>query len=79
MVVIAWLCIASHILIWETIEKSKCSAFGTYTTFYTIYLLTVIFTPPCLMSFFGFLTVRNMKQQRRRLQPMNAEHTSIPG
>jgi hypothetical protein len=79
VVTVAWLFIASHILIWETIEKSKCSAFGAYATFYTTYILIVIFTPLCLMSFFAFLTLRNMKRLHLRVCPANGERTSRAG
>lgn len=73
--ILAWLLIPSHLLIWETIEKSKCSAFGTYAIFYTTYTLIIIFTPLCLMSLFGFLTLRNMKRLRARVLPVNGTFT----
>jgi hypothetical protein len=71
----AWLLIPSHLFIWETIEKLKCSAFGTYAIFYTTYTLIIIFTPLCLMSLFGFLTLRNMKRLRARVLPLNGTFT----
>jgi hypothetical protein len=77
--IVVWLFIASHILIWETIENSKCSAFGSYATFYTTYIFIVIFTPLGLMSLFAFLTLRNMKRLRLRVQPANREHTTGVG
>ncbi|CAF0800178.1 unnamed protein product [Adineta steineri] len=79
VVIIAWLCIPSHLLIWETIENSKCSAFGTYVTFYTTYTFIIIFTPLCLISLFGFLTLRNMKRLRRRVQSVNGQPTITQG
>jgi hypothetical protein len=75
--ILAWLLIPSHLLIWETIEKSKCSAFGTYAIFYTTYTLIIIFTPLCLMSLFGFLTLRNMKRLRARILPLNGTFTVV--
>ncbi|CAF1070597.1 unnamed protein product [Adineta steineri] len=73
--IIAWILIPTHLLIWETVENSKCSAFGTYATLYTIYLLIVIFAPLCLLSLFGFLTLHNLKRLHSHVTHSNANTT----
>ncbi len=68
---IFWLIFASHIAIMFTIINGQCYAFGTYLTYFAIYIaIFVSLIPPILSGLFGYLTFRNMKQIHVRVQPI---------
>ncbi|CAF4134247.1 unnamed protein product [Adineta steineri] len=74
---IVWSIAASHSLVMTTIIDGHCSMTKLYSTIYTIYIL--IFTsliPPVTMTIFGYLTYRNMKQLRTRIQPIRNDDVS---
>jgi hypothetical protein len=67
---IVWLVVASHTLIWTTTINGQCTKTGTYATFYTFYtILFVGLIPFVILCVFGYLTYRNMRQLRTRIQP----------
>ncbi len=55
--------IGLHLPIFMEIRNGVCSSFGIYKFFYAIYQCIVIgMLPPILMSTFGFLTIRSLRQ-----------------
>ncbi|CAF1182333.1 unnamed protein product [Adineta steineri] len=68
--IIFWLLISSHIAVGTTIINAQCGTFGVYATIYSIFTIIVIgSTPPIVMSICGYLTYRNMRHIRVRIQP----------
>ncbi|CAF1447582.1 unnamed protein product, partial [Adineta steineri] len=68
---IVWSIAASHSLVMTTIIDGRCGMTKLYSTIYTIYIL--VFTsliPPVTMTIFEYMTYRNMKQLRTRIQPI---------
>ncbi|CAF1413553.1 unnamed protein product [Adineta steineri] len=71
--IICWLLICIHVPIMITIVDGQCGMFGIYATIYNVY--TIIFfslIPSILIGIFGYLTHRNMRHIRNRIQP--SEH-----
>ncbi|CAF1458117.1 unnamed protein product [Adineta steineri] len=74
---IVWCIAASHSLVMTTIIDGRCGMTKLNSTIYTIYIL--VFTsliPPVTMTIFGYLTYRNMKQLRTRIQPIRNDDMS---
>ncbi|CAF3550515.1 unnamed protein product [Adineta steineri] len=68
--VIFWSLVSSHIAVGSTIINGQCGQFGIYATIYSIFTIIVIgSTPPIVMSVCGYLTYRNMRHIRVRIQP----------
>ncbi|CAF1182551.1 unnamed protein product [Adineta steineri] len=68
--VIFWLLVLSHIAVGTTINNGQCGQFGIYATFYSIFIIIVAGSiPPIVMSVCGYLTYRNMRRLRHRIQP----------
>jgi hypothetical protein len=67
---IFWLIAASHTLIWTTTSKGQCIKPGIYATIYTFYAIFLTgLIPSFILCVIGYLTYRNMRQLRRRIQP----------
>ncbi|CAF1200613.1 unnamed protein product [Adineta steineri] len=80
--VIFWALVSSHIAIEQTILNGQCSQFGTYATIYSIFTIIAIGSiPPIMMGICGYLTYRNMRHLRVRIQPtvnnINEGHVHI--
>ncbi|CAF0789581.1 unnamed protein product [Adineta steineri] len=68
--IIFWSLVSSHIAVGTTIINGQCGQFGVYGTIYSIFTIIVIgSTPPITMSICGYLTYRNMRHIRVRIQP----------
>ncbi|CAF1194649.1 unnamed protein product [Adineta steineri] len=69
--VIFWLLVLSHIAVGSTIINGQCGQFGIYATIYSIFIIIVAGSiPPIVMSVCGYLTYRNMRRLRVRIQPV---------
>jgi hypothetical protein len=69
--ILFWMIATIHLPIFETIQNNRCSVFGTYGLFFSIYQICVygiIF--PALMIVFGILLWKNLKHVRVRIQPL---------
>ncbi len=67
-----------HIPIMTTIINGKCGRFGIYLTIYSLYIIIFVgLIPPVVMGIFAYLTYRNMRQMRVRIQP-NAHNRIDP-
>jgi hypothetical protein len=54
-----------------TIINGRCGRFGIYSTIYNAYIIIFVgLIPPIMMSIFAYLTYRNMRQMRVRVQPI---------
>ncbi|UJR18886.1 hypothetical protein I4U23_022014 [Adineta vaga] len=63
------LIIGSHILIFLDIRANICGLFDFYKFFYPIYqFITIVVLSSILMSIFGFLAVRNLRQRQIGLE-----------
>ncbi|CAF1231108.1 unnamed protein product [Didymodactylos carnosus] len=71
-----WAVVGVHNLIWYDIQTTNGSricfnAPGTYALFLSFYSVIVNgLSMPILMALFGFLLLRNLKNNRRQVQPM---------
>ncbi|CAF3989836.1 unnamed protein product [Rotaria sordida] len=75
---IGWHLFAIHIVIMTTVKNGRCGYFDLYSTLNSIYtLIFVCLIPPIIMSIFGYLTFRNMKQLRMRIQSTETTKISI--
>jgi len=77
--ILLWPLFVSHIAIMTTIINRQCGTFNIYSTIYTIY--TIIFAgliSPILLGIFGYLSYRNMRQIKMRIQPIlnNTNHVN---
>ena len=69
-VYIFWMIGASHQAVFLTIVNGQCIRVGLYATFFTFYtILFVGWIPSIILSIFAYLTYRNMKHVRTRIQP----------
>ncbi|CAF4095749.1 unnamed protein product [Adineta steineri] len=66
---ISWLLIASHILVFEDIQNGRCYVYGLYGTVFSIYNIIINILPGCFMLVTGFLTMRNIRRSRMRINP----------
>lgn len=70
---IFWCIIHIQILIFYEIQNGTCSfQNGTYSLFFSIYLLIESgIIPPVMILLFGLLTLNNIRQSRRRTNPIS--------
>ncbi|CAF3660121.1 unnamed protein product [Rotaria sp. Silwood1] len=67
-----WHIFPIHILFSTTINNGRCNQFGLYYILHNIYLIIFVgFIPIILMSIFGYLTYRNVKQLQLRIHPIS--------
>ncbi|CAF3428181.1 unnamed protein product [Rotaria sp. Silwood2] len=67
-----WHIFPIHILFSTTIINGRCNQFGLYYILHNIYLIIFVgFIPIILMSVFGYLTYRNVRQLQLRIQPIS--------
>ncbi|CAF1182351.1 unnamed protein product [Adineta steineri] len=68
--IIFWPLVSCHIATETTIIRGICGTFGVYATIFSIFTIIVIGSiPPITMSICGYLTYRNMRHIRVRIQP----------
>jgi hypothetical protein len=66
-----WAIFLIHIPIMVRVIYGQCTKSGVYTTIYSVYsLIFVGLIPPIVSAIFGYLSYRNMKQMRIRIQPV---------
>jgi hypothetical protein len=69
--IIFWLLFNIHVPIMERIIDGQCAITGVYSIFYTFYAIIFISgIPVTILIIFGYLTYRNMRQMKVRVQPM---------
>lgn len=67
-----WPIIQIHLLIWVTVSNGQCTKIGWYITFSALLsMFFVALIPTIFLCVFSYLMYRNMKQLRRRIQPIN--------
>jgi hypothetical protein len=77
---ILWCLLTIHIPIMYTIINTQCGSFGTYSLIYTIFILLFVgLMPPITSGIFGYLTYRNMRQIRNRVQPIRQNTNAANG
>jgi len=75
---IFWLVVSSHLLIWTIISNGQCTKVGFYVTFYACYTIFLIgLIPSGTLCVFGYLTYRNMRQLRNRIQPTEQDASNV--
>ncbi|CAF4084993.1 unnamed protein product [Adineta steineri] len=80
-VCIFWLIFGSHAAILTTIINRQCGQFGTYSIIYTIYVVIFVgFIPPISTSTSGYLTYKNLRQRRNRIEPIvhHGNNANVP-
>jgi hypothetical protein len=69
--IIFWLVFNIHVPIMERIIDGQCVTTGIYSIIYTFYAIIFISgIPVTILSIFGYLTYRNMRQVKLRVQPI---------
>ena len=67
---IFWLIGASHAAIWSTVTRGQCGKVGAYATVFALFSIFFVgLIPSITICMFGYLTYRNMKKIRNRVQP----------
>jgi hypothetical protein len=67
---IFWLVAVIHTPIWTTVSNGQCTRLGIYATVFTFYIILFVgVIPSAILCIFGYLTYRNIRQMRRRIQP----------
>ncbi|CAF1204228.1 unnamed protein product [Adineta steineri] len=78
--IIIWHILASHLLIFITINNGRCGQFGLYYIVLEIYyLIFVCVIPPVSMMVCGFLAYRNLRRLHGRIKPVSIITHSKPG
>jgi hypothetical protein len=75
-----WAIFLIHVPIMNTVINGQCTTSDVYTTIYSVYsLLFVGLVPTIASAIFGYLSYRNMRQMRIRIQPVvqNANNANI--
>ena len=74
-----WSIIYIQVLIFYEIQNGTCSfQKGTYSLFFSIYVLIESgIIPPVMMLLFGLLTLHNIRQSRRRTNPISASTSAV--
>jgi hypothetical protein len=74
--IIFWFLIDMHMSIMQTIINGQCVQVGIYPQFYAVYSIVFVGSlPTIIMGILGYLTYRNMKQRRVRVQPIGYNRT----
>jgi hypothetical protein len=74
---IFWLLSTIHVPIMITVVHGQCTTAGVYSIIYTVYtILFVGLIPSITSAVFGYLTYRNMRQMRTRVQPIGQNTTN---
>jgi hypothetical protein len=69
--IIFWLIFDVHIPIMRTVINGQCVLFGIYSIIYTFYaIIFVSAIPIILLCIFGYLTYRNVRRTKLRVQPI---------
>jgi hypothetical protein len=77
---IFWALSTIHVPIMITVVNGQCTTFGVYSIIYSVYTIIFVSLIPTIMSaIFGYLTYRNIRQIRNRVQPVgqNTVHANI--
>ncbi|UJR17624.1 hypothetical protein I4U23_004520 [Adineta vaga] len=77
---IFWPLIYTHVLVFYEIQNGECAPkHGTYNMFFGIYIaFDSGILPPSLMVIFSLLTLKNIRQIKKRTYPMNRINGSQP-
>jgi hypothetical protein len=76
--IIFWFLFDIHIPIMQRIINGKCVQVGIYSTIYRAYLIVFVGSLPTItMVIFGYLTYRNMKTLRVRVQPIGHDRIVV--
>ncbi len=78
IIIIIWLILPVHLIIFKTIQNGQCVMPGLYPYFfaaYTIIITTII--PPSMMITFTILAVKNIRRIRQRVQPLPVGQSNI--
>ncbi|CAF1442407.1 unnamed protein product [Rotaria magnacalcarata] len=66
-----WMIISIHLPIFQTIISGRCSVFGVYGIFFSLYQIFIFgLLLPALMITFGILIQKNLSAIRSRVQPL---------
>jgi hypothetical protein len=71
ILLIFWMVVSSHLLIWESIENNRCAPYGIYGQIFSFY--TLIFTgiiPISTMISVSILLMNTLRQIRSRVRPL---------
>ena len=72
-----WLLASIHLLIFEDIQNGVCSVFGLYGLIFSIYQIAFLgLIAPILMIVFAYFVLKNLKQSRIRIHPI--QDTILP-
>jgi len=70
ILLIFWMVVSIHLLIWENIENNRCGVYGLYGQIFSFYSLIFTGTIPILsMISIGILMMNNLRQLRSRIRP----------
>ncbi|CAF1058061.1 unnamed protein product [Adineta steineri] len=75
--IIFWIIFPIHAPIMQTIINGQCVKYGIYLTIYTFYAIVFIGGGPIIiLIIFSYLTYRNMRQMKARIQPIPIHTTT---
>ncbi|CAF1047907.1 unnamed protein product [Adineta steineri] len=73
-IIIVWLILPVHLIIYNTIQNSRCIMPGLYPYFFAAYAIIIAaIIPPSMMITFSILAAKNIRQMRRRIQPSSMD------
>jgi hypothetical protein len=77
LIIIIWLILPVHLIIFNTIQNGKCIMSGLYPYFFAAYAIIIAaIIPPSMMITFTILAAKNIRQIRRRVRPGTVDTTT---
>jgi hypothetical protein len=78
IIIVIWLILPIHLVIFNTIKNGQCLMPGFYPYFFDVYtIITAAIIPPSMMITFSILAAKNIRQLRRRIQPLHVDRNHI--
>jgi hypothetical protein len=78
IIIVLWLILPIHLVIFNTIQNGKCIMPGLYPYFFDGYAIIIAaIIPPSMMITFSILAAKNIRQLRRRIQPLRVDRNPI--
>jgi hypothetical protein len=78
IIIIIWLILPVHLIIFNTIQTGRCLMPGLYPYFFAAYVIIVVtIIPPSMMITFSILAVKNIRRMRQHFHPQPIAQNNI--